>query len=156
MKFSISIWKVIIISKVVVLSFSEDEEDICQRILNIISESSHFEGCNVIQVEKNLNFGGMKLNLAEKNVVIHGAEVILTNREFAILYSLAQSPGRIFSKEQIYDIVWQEPYFGDYNIVISHIHHIREKIEDNPSKPLYIQTVWGIGYHFNKNLSSVL
>ena len=55
MKFSISIWKVIIISKVVVLSFSEDEEDICQRILNIISERSHFEGCNVIQVEKIVN-----------------------------------------------------------------------------------------------------
>ena len=55
MKFSISIWKVIIISKVVVLSFSEDEEDICQGILNIISESSHFEGCNVIQVEKIVN-----------------------------------------------------------------------------------------------------
>ena len=55
MKFSISIWKVIIISKVVVLSFSEDEEDICQRILYIISESSHFEVCNVIQVEKIVN-----------------------------------------------------------------------------------------------------
>ncbi len=64
----------------------------------------------------------MKLNLAEKNVVIHGAEVMLTNREFEILYLLAQSPGRIFSKEQIYDIVWQEPYSGDYNIVMSHIH----------------------------------
>ena len=58
--------------------------------------------------------------------------------------------------EQIYDIVWQEPYSGDYNIVMSHIRHIREKIEDNPGKPLYIQTVWGIGYRFNKNLSSSL
>ena len=143
-------------SKVIVLSFSEDEEEVYQRMLQIISENPRFEGCNVLQAEKHLSIGEMKLNLAEKNVVIHGAEVILTNREFAILYSLAQSPGRIFSKEQIYDIVWKEPYFGDYNIVISHIHHIREKIEDNPSKPLYIQTVWGIGYHFNKNLSSVL
>lgn len=98
----------------------------------------------------------MKLNLAEKNVVIHGAEVMLTNREFEILYLLAQNSGRIFSKEQIYDIVWQEPYSGDYNIVMSHIRHIREKIEDNPGKPLYIQTVWGIGYRFNKNLSSSL
>ena len=90
------------------------------------------------------------MNLAEKNVVIHGAEVMLTNREFEILYLLAQSPGRIFSKEQIYDIVWQEPYSGVITM------HIREKIEDNPGKPLYIQTVWGIGYRFNKNLSSSL
>ena len=142
--------------KVVILAFAEDEEDVCQRMLQIVRESPHFEGCNVLQVEKYLNFEGMKLNLAEKNVVIHGAEVMLTNREFEILYLLAQSPGRIFSKEQIYDIVWQEPYSGDYNIVTSHIRHIREKIEDNSSKPLYIQTVWGIGYRFNKNLSSSL
>ena len=142
--------------KVVILAFAEDEEDVCQRMLQIVRESPHFEGCNVIQVEKYLNFEGMKLNLAEKNVVIHGAEVMLTNREFEILYLLAQNSGRIFSKEQIYDIVWQEPYSGDYNIVTSHIRHIREKIEDNPSKPLYIQTVWGIGYRFNKNLSSSL
>ncbi len=50
-----------------------------------ISESPRFEGCNVLQVEKHLNFGGMKLNLAEKNVIIHDAEIMLTNREFAIL-----------------------------------------------------------------------
>jgi len=58
----------------------------------------------------------------------------------------------MFSKEQIYDIVWKESYSGDYNIVMSHIRNIREKIEDNPSKPIYIQTVWGVGYRFNKNL----
>lgn len=142
--------------KVMILAFSEDEEDVCKRMLQIVSESPHFKGCNVIQVEKNLNFGEMKLNLAEKNVIIRDTEIMLTNREFEILYLLAQSPGRIFSKEQIYDIVWQEPYSGDYNIVMSHIRHIRKKIEDNPGKPLYIQTVWGIGYRFNKNLSSSL
>ncbi len=96
------------------------------------------------------------IDLIERNVSIKGTKIALTNREFDILYLLAKSPGRIFSKEQIYDIVWQEPYSGDYNIVMSHIRHIREKIEDNPGKPLYIQTVWGIGYRFNKNLSSSL
>ncbi|MEY8433641.1 winged helix-turn-helix domain-containing protein [Lachnospiraceae bacterium 48-42] len=143
-------------SKIVILSFSEGEEEVCQRILQILSESTRFEGCNELQVEKNISIGEMKLDLLEKNVIIHGTEVMLTNREFEILYLLAQSPGRIFSKGQIYDIVWQEPYSGDYNIVMSHIRHIREKIEDNPGKPLYIQTVWGIGYRFNKNLSSSL
>ena len=92
--------------KVVILAFAEDEEDVCQRMLQIVRESPHFEGCNVLQVEKYLNFEGMKLNLAEKNVVIHGVEVMLTNREFEILYLLAQNSGRIFSKEQIYDIVF--------------------------------------------------
>ena len=60
--------------------------------------------------------------------------------------------GIVFSKEQIYDSVWKEPYSSDYNIVMSHIHNIREKIEDNPSKPIYIQTVWGVGYRFNQTL----
>ena len=69
---------------------------------------------------------------------------------------ITRNPGRVFSKEQIYDIVWKEPYSGDYNIVMSHIRNIRKKIEDDPSKPMYIQTVWGVGYRFNKNLSSGL
>jgi DNA-binding response OmpR family regulator len=58
---------------------------------------------------------------------------------------LARHLGMVFSKEQIYDSVWHEFYSGDYNIVMSHIHNLREKIEDNPSKPVDIQTVWG-GY----------
>ena len=73
-----------------------------------------------------------------------------------ILLLLAQNAGMVFSKEKIYNLVWKEPYFGDYNIVMSHIRNLRGKIEDNPSKPIYIQTVWGVGYRFNKNLSSGL
>ena len=57
-----------------------------------MSRSPRFEGCNILQVEKHLSIGGMKLNLAEKNVVIHGAEVMLTNREFEILYELFLHP----------------------------------------------------------------
>ncbi|MEJ8773260.1 MULTISPECIES: winged helix-turn-helix domain-containing protein [Clostridia] len=56
----------------------------------------------------------------------------------------------------MYNRVWKEPYFGNHNIVMSHIRNLREKIEDDPSKPMYIQTVWGVGYRFNKNLSSGL
>lgn len=80
--------------------------------------------------------------------------VELTYTEFEILYLLARNPGRVFTKEQIYDFVWKEPYYGDYNIVMSHIQKIRKKIEDEPSQPLYIQTVWGAGYRLNPNMSS--
>lgn len=52
----------------------------------------------------------------------------------------------MFSKEQIYDIVWKKLYSGDYNIVMSHICNIREKIEDSLNKPVYIQKVWGVGF----------
>lgn len=67
---------------------------------------------------------------------------------------LARHPGKIFTKESIYNIVWNEPYERNYNGVMSHIRNIREKVEDDPSKPVYIHTVWGIGYRFNKNISS--
>ena len=84
----------------------------------------------------------------------HGKQIELTFTEFEILQLLAQNPGQVFSKEQIYDIVWKEPYSGDYNIVMSHISHIRDKIEDDSSHPIYIQTVWGVGYRFNENINS--
>ena len=98
----------------------------------------------------------MNLN-AEKRLAVKGnKEIEFTFTEFEILLLLAQNAGMVFSKEKIYNIVWKEPYFGDYNIVMSHIRNLRGKIEDNPSKPIYIQTVWGVGYRFNKNLSSGL
>ena len=80
-------------------------------------------------------------------------EIQLTYTEFEILLLLAQNAGIVFSKEQIYDSVWKEPYFGNYNIVMSRIRNVREKIEDNPSKSIYIQTVWSGGYRFNERSS---
>ncbi|MFZ2689603.1 MAG: winged helix-turn-helix domain-containing protein, partial [Blautia wexlerae] len=92
--------------------------------------------------------------LKRREVVRDNRKIELTYTEFEILQLLAQNPGRVFSKEQIYDIVWKESYFGDYNIVMSHISHIREKIEDDPGNPVYIQTVWGVGYKFNEKAGS--
>ena len=106
----------------------------------------------VINSNSRLSFKGIYIDKYKRIVVREDKEIDLTYTEFEILLLLAQNAGVVFSKEQIYDSVWKEPYFGDYNIVMSHIRNIREKIEDNPSKPIYIQTVWGVGYRFNKNL----
>ena len=103
-----------------------------------------------------LVFEGIEIDVSKRLVYRDKREINVTCIEFEILYLLARNPGRVFSKEQIYDFVWKESYSGDYNIVMSYIRNIREKIEDNPSKPVYIQTVWGAGYRFNKNLSSGL
>ena len=92
--------------------------------------------------------------LDKREVFRKQQKIELTFTEFEILQLLAQNPRRVFSKEQIYDIVWNEPYSGDFNIVMSHISHIRKKIEDNPDNPVYIQTVWGVGYRFNAKLGS--
>lgn len=139
--------------KVLLLTFEENEEDILTRILSCIgnrTEILEYEDRGILQFE------GLCIDKYKRNVVREENEIELTYTEFEILLLLAQNAGVVFSKEQIYDIVWKEPYFGDYNIVMSHIRNIREKIEDNPSKPVYIQTIWGVGYRFNKNLSSGL
>ena len=103
--------------------------------------------------EEKMIFEGLHIDEHKRIVVREDNEVELTYTEFEILLLLAQNIGRVFSKEEIYNRIWKEPYFGDSNIVMSHIRNIREKIEDNPSKPIYIQTVWGVGYRFNKNLT---
>lgn len=93
--------------------------------------------------KEKFHFEGLCIDKFKRIVVRDGNEIELTYTEFEILLLLAQNAGIVFSKEQIYDRVWKEPYYGDYNIVMSHIRNIREKIEDNPSKPIYIQRVWG-------------
>lgn len=89
-----------------------------------------------------LVFEGMEIDVSKRMIYRENKEVKATCVEFQILHLLARNPGRVFSKEQIYDIVWKEPYVGDYNIVMSHIRNIREKIEDDPQNFVYIQT-WG-------------
>lgn len=89
-----------------------------------------------------LYFDNLSISPDRREVTRNNRKIKLTFTEFEILYLLAQNPDKVFSKEQIYDIVWKEPYSGDYNIVMSHIRNIREKIKDDPSRPVYIQTVW--------------
>lgn len=142
--------------KVMVLSFTDDEEDIYKGILNIVNGSNNFEQYNIFRNIKLIQEGALKIDFVQRSVLVNDVEIRLTYIEFEILCLLASNPGRVFSKEQIYDFVWKEAYAGDYNIVMSHVHNIREKIERNPSEPIYIQTVRSVGYRFNKNLSSGL
>ena len=77
-----------------------------------------------------LVFEGMEIDISRRLIYRGKREIKITFVKFEILHLLARNPGRVFSKEQIYDIVWKEPYSGDYNIVMSHIRNIREKIEE--------------------------
>ncbi|MNJ42029.1 response regulator transcription factor [Paenibacillus fonticola] len=76
----------------------------------------------------------------------NGQEIRLTAKEWSILKLFFSYPKKIFTKEQIYRSVWGDEYYGDENIINVHMSRLREKIEDNPSSPQYIKTVWGIGY----------
>ena len=137
--------------KILILSFEDGEEHIINRIISCVSEDIEVLKHKAVH-KGELCFEGLYIDKCKRLVVRNEDEIELTYTEFEILLLLAQNAGIVFSKEQIYDSVWKEPYFGDYNIVMSHIRNIREKIEDNPSKPIYIQTVWGGGYKFNNKL----
>ena len=105
-------------------------------------------------IPKIIRFEELKIYLQERIVKKNDSDVHLSKYEYDILLLFEKSPGRIFGKEMVYDLVWNEPYSGDYNVVMRHICNIREKIEDDPAHPLYIQTVRGVGYRFNGNLGS--
>jgi len=94
--------------------------------------------------------GGLVINDNEKTVTVDGELVTVTPTEFGILKLLTKNAGMVFSIEQIYENVWNEPAFNPENTVAVHIRRIREKIEINPKNPKYLKVVWGIGYKVEK------
>ena len=127
-----------IIAKLLLLSLEEDEEVVLNAVMFALGS---FENKTQLKEEiacEKLAFEGMEIDASKRLVYRGEKEVNITFTEFEILHLLARNPGRVFSKEQIYDIVWKESYSGDYNIVMSHIRNIREKIEDNPKNRLII------------------
>lgn len=88
----------------------------------------------------------LEIDLNNFTVRKKGDEISLTAKEFQILRLLATNPNQVFTKGQLYEKVWQEAYYGDENVINVHIRRLRGKIEDNPSSPKYVKTIWGIGY----------
>ena len=91
---------------------------------------------------------GLCINTRDHKVTLFENEINLTPTEFDILVLLAGNPGRVFSAEEIFERVWKDKYFDSDNTVMVHIRKLREKIEENPRKPGFIKTVWGVGYKF--------
>src|SRR5699024_4514579 len=103
------------------------------------------------QNETEIQIGEMLINVSTHEVTVAGLEIKLTPREFSILELLSRNRGIVFSAEKIYETVWKEQSFQSDNTVMVHIRKIREKIEENPRKPHYIKTVWGVGYKIKKD-----
>ncbi len=91
--------------------------------------------------------GSLKLDLKAYTLSKSGKSVELSAKEIKLLKFFMENPGRVFTKAQIYRNVWEDDFYDDNSIMV-YIRHLREKIEDNPKSPVYIQTVWGIGYKF--------
>ncbi len=91
----------------------------------------------------------MQLNVNNRSVTVDGREVNLTAKEFDVLELLVFNPNKVYSRENLLNIVWGYEYPGDVRTVDVHIRRLREKIEENPSDPRYVHTKWGVGYYFN-------
>lgn len=104
-------------------------------------------GGGAVKEEKDvLRIGGIELNDRTKEVTLDGEPVGLTRTEYDILKVLMENPGKVFSPNQIYELVWKDNPYGTENTVAVHIRHLREKVEYNPAEPRYLKVVWGRGY----------
>lgn len=98
--------------------------------------------------ERILEDRGLTIDLESRRVFVNGDEKALTNREFDVLTVLVSNPNRVFSREELFEKLWDLSAEGDLSTVTVHIRRIREKIEFDPSAPARIATVWGIGYRY--------
>jgi DNA-binding response OmpR family regulator len=102
---------------------------------------------NAVQViKKEINIRGLEIDEVSRTVMLYGETINLTKTEYDILYLMAAAMNRVFTIEEIYESVWKERAYESNNTVMVHIARLRNKIEENPKEPKFIQNVWGVGY----------
>ena len=99
---------------------------------------------------KLLRVGTLTVDTVQRMVFKNGTELQLKNKEYELLLFLMQHAGQVFSREDLYEMIWGLESMGDNITVAVHVNRLREKIEDDPSHPKLLQTVWGVGYRLNK------
>ncbi len=97
---------------------------------------------------KVLTFDGLRIDPNTCEVLVRGEPATLTAREFDLLYRLASAPGRVYTRDQLMETVWGYTFSADTSTVTVHMRRLREKVEPDPARPRYLQTVWGVGYKF--------
>lgn len=102
-------------------------------------------------IQKYIEMSNIKINTQKNEVIIRDNEVSLTETEYEMLLLMMKYPQKIFSIQNLYESVWQEPFYNNSaNTVMVHIRKLRTKVEQNPQNPKIIQTVWGKGYRFEE------
>lgn len=101
-----------------------------------------------VQANTAVKSGSLEIDEVTRTVYLHQKPIELTAKEFDILWLLATHPRQVFSRSQLLEKVWEIDFEGDTTTVTVHIRRLREKIEDNPSQPKLLKTVWGVGYKF--------
>ena len=101
-----------------------------------------------VKAKEIIEIRGIKIDKTARRVYVNGEEKAFTTKEFDLLTFLAENPNHVFTKEELFNKIWDMESIGDIATVTVHIKKIREKIEFNTSKPQYIETIWGVGYRF--------
>ncbi|MDU4890113.1 MAG: response regulator transcription factor [Clostridium sp.] len=111
---------------------------------------AYFLNSKIETSEDIINIHNMAIDKRKHRVTVNGAEVVLTAREFEILYLLATNRGQVFSAEEIFEKVWKEKYYQSNNTVMVHMSRLRDKLDPNTFGDKIIHTVWGVGYKIEK------
>ena len=101
---------------------------------------------SITSADQVIKYKDLTINISKYTVSKNGKNLNLTHTEFEILRLLAANQGRAFSKEQLYTSIWKETYYGNENVLNTHMNRLRNKLSANTEKNDYIKTLWGIGY----------
>ena len=127
-----------------------DLDELIARILSLIRRYTRFNQAD--GTVQRLEFDGLKIDMDTRSITTVNGTFELPPKEFDLLLVLAKNQGKILTKQKIYELVWGEEYCYDDNNIMAIISRLRKKLEENPGKPRYIQTIKGIGYRFSKEV----
>lgn len=122
--------------------------ELVARVKAHLSRYERLIGSGAKEENEIIEIRGIKIDKTARRVYVNEEERILTTKEFDLLTFLASNPNHVYTKEELFQEIWDMESIGDIATVTVHIKKIREKIEANTSKPQYIETIWGVGYRF--------
>lgn len=125
-------------------------KELVARVIAHISRYERLTAKNENNNGKTIEIGGLKLDGKSRRAFVNGSELVLTNKEFDLLYFLASSPDTVYSKEELFNEIWNYDSIGETSTITVHVNRIRDKIKEVDPTIDFIHTVWGKGYRFNK------
>lgn len=138
--------------KILVLAISENEEHILSNIQRCLQFEANYTSLNSGQ-DMILFLANLEIDLYHREVRRNKKLIKLTDLEFRLLHYLASQPGRVFTYQQIFEAVWGEEYTHEKGIIMTHIRHIRQKLESEEGSSSYIENIRGVGYRFRKPMT---